>query len=274
MIKSFASLIPALALAASPALAQGGFLGVSLEPAPEGAQGARIAAVQDRSAASVMGLRAGDVVHAVDGVAVADAETLSALIRSRLPGDIVELELTRDGLSQKLLGVLARRPGERTRFEGRMPGAMTLPPMPQLPDLSDMTEWPEFKLWKEFGVPGNADPFTELQPLLNDIELRLQGMDLSQLPGGEGFGFRFDGEPFKAGGGTTVQLRYPADTPLAEQERLRAEAVAKYGDEVIVEFAGKGTSVTIQRHSSNAPAPAPVPPVPPTPPVSEKQREF
>ena len=74
MIQYLATLIPALALAASPALAQGGFLGVELAPAAADGQavaaGARIVRVEERSAASIMGLRVGDVVSSVDGVAV------------------------------------------------------------------------------------------------------------------------------------------------------------------------------------------------------------
>ena len=48
-------------------------------------------------------------------------------------------------------------------------------------------------------------------------------------------------------------------------ERLLQEAVEKYGEEVVVEFAGTGTSVTIQRLSLGAADPTP---------ETDKNREF
>lgn len=262
-----ATLIPALALAASPALAQGGFLGVELANSQHdgqaGAPGARIVRVEERSAASIMGLRDGDLVTAVDGLAIADAAALSALIRARLPGDIVELEIQRDGAAQKLLGVLARRPG----------AFATVPPPPQAP-----------QDWQEFEFPFADLPQRDWQPQLQNLQLQLRSLDLNQdwLHGlqeelrqmdldlqrnGQGFSFRFSGEPdqifmhpgmpLKAGKDTSIQLRYPADTPPAEQERLRKEAIEKYGEEVQVEFAGTGTAVIIQRQSSSTSEKAP-----------------
>lgn len=262
MMQRFPTLISVLALAASPALAQGGFLGVSLEPAPEGASGARIAEVQERSAASIMGLQAGDLVTALDGIAVADPAALAGLIRMRLPGEIVELDVLRGGAAQKVLGVLARRPelAAQRSPQGGQPEALPMPDL-QFPELQ--FQFPEFPLQRE--------------QMLQQFQERMKQFELRGLPGGEGFSFRFDGEPggiwlqpgarLQAGEGTRIQLRYPESTSPEERERLRQEAIEKYGEQVEVEFSGIGNSITIQRQSSGArageapaaPAPAPAP---------------
>jgi len=289
MLQRFTTLIPVLALAASPALAQGGFLGVGLEPAPEGASGARIAAVQERSAASIMGLQAGDLVTAVDGIAVADADALSALIRARLPGDIVELEVQRAGAPQKVLGVLARRPdapGSRLprAVQPGQPGLRSVPefvvPSFEIPEF----RIPEFQI-PEFQIPEMQLHFPEFQlqreQMLKDFQERMQQFEMRRLPGGEGFSFRFDGAPggiwlapgtpLTAGEGTRIQLRYPESTSPEDRERLRREAIEKYGEQVEVEFAGTGSSVTIQRHSTQAAEP----PAPSDPaPAPDGNREF
>lgn len=278
MIHILSFLVSALALVASPALAQGGFLGVSLENPQAGTQGARIASVQERSAASIMGLRTGDLVTGVDGLTVADSAALAALIRSRLPGEIVELDVQRDGTAQKVLGVLARRPGARAIHEPD-PSLFGLGQVPQPPE-----GWPQAMQGFDFNFEeleiSAMQPFLDLQlqdlqPQLEDLQRRLQQVELRLKPGADGFGFRFHGDPsqiflqpgipLKAGDGTSIQLRYPESTPPEERERLLQEAVEKYGEKVVVEFAGTGTSVTIQRHSLGAADSAP---------ETGKNREF
>ncbi len=276
MIRPLATLIPVVALAAGPAFAQGGFLGVQLQDAPEGSSGALIASVQERSAASVMDLHAGDLVLAVDGVAVADPQALSSLIGARRPGDIVELTIHRDGEEQNLLGVLARRQGavsagvpERDallRFD------MPAPPVPPEPPAGLEFDFPEWSFDSQDFAPQMQDLHLRLKELherrnelLRQLHMQLQGMEFNWdgLPewnsAPDGFHFRMEGapggiflhpgEPLKSDSHTQVLLRYPESTPPAERERLQAEAIAKYGEGVRVEFVGTGTSVTIQRHS-------------------------
>jgi putative serine protease PepD len=59
--------------------------------------GARLSGVDAGSAASKAGLRAGDVVTAVDAMRITDGRDLSATIRTHAPGDEVELTYTRGG---------------------------------------------------------------------------------------------------------------------------------------------------------------------------------
>jgi putative serine protease PepD len=92
----------------SPATASG-YLGVATTDNDEATTGATIAEVSAGSAAAAAGLRAGDVVVAVDGSTVSGAASLSRLVGSHQPGDKVELTILRDGREQKLTATLGSK---------------------------------------------------------------------------------------------------------------------------------------------------------------------
>jgi putative serine protease PepD len=79
-------------------------LGVQIGDAAGG--GVRLAAVSAGGGAAAAGLKAGDVVTAVDGKAVADAEALAALIAGHQPGDRMGITYRRDGASQTATATL------------------------------------------------------------------------------------------------------------------------------------------------------------------------
>jgi hypothetical protein len=97
-----------------------GYLGVMLTPmtpelrahqgAPEDA-GVLVSKVIDGSPAARAGLRVGDVVTAVDSVAVATPRDLAHAIRSREDGAAVTLELWRDGAVQSVTAAVEEREG-------------------------------------------------------------------------------------------------------------------------------------------------------------------
>jgi putative serine protease PepD len=84
------------------------YLGVSLEDAASG--GARIATVTSGSPAAHAGLKAGDVVTALDGHSIANAEELTAAVVSKQPGDTVKITVKRDGSTKTLTATLGTRP--------------------------------------------------------------------------------------------------------------------------------------------------------------------
>jgi S1-C subfamily serine protease len=64
--------------------------------------GARVVSVQDGSPAADAGLKAGDVVTAIDDRPVTSSTELTAAVRSRTPGDTVTLTVARGGQSQSI----------------------------------------------------------------------------------------------------------------------------------------------------------------------------
>ena len=88
-----------------------GFLGVRSQAASaDGTPGAQILNVESGSPADEAGLEEGDVVTAIDGDPVVGSGEMAAEIRSRQPGDVVELTVFRDGEEQTVEVELAAAP--------------------------------------------------------------------------------------------------------------------------------------------------------------------
>ena len=71
--------------------------------------GVRVQKVMDDSPAAAAGVLAGDIVRAIDGEEVADLRSYSNILKSRQPGDAVELKLERDGQELTVRAVLVQR---------------------------------------------------------------------------------------------------------------------------------------------------------------------
>jgi S1-C subfamily serine protease len=74
-----------------------GYLGVSVDRREDGGQGAVITSVQPNSPASRAEIREGDVVLSVDGEPIDGQAGLVAAIRDCEPGQVVEIQLSREG---------------------------------------------------------------------------------------------------------------------------------------------------------------------------------
>ena len=86
-----------------------GFLGVGLSARRDGGSGALVAEVTEDSPAADAGIRVGDVVVAIDDVAIDGQASLVAAIRDRLPGDVVVVSLVRDGEALSVSATLGER---------------------------------------------------------------------------------------------------------------------------------------------------------------------
>ncbi len=89
------------------------YLGVSIGDSQTGS-GAKVGAVRPGSPAAAAGLKVGDVVTAVDGVKVTDANDLTAAVTGHQPGDTIHLTVTRGGSTLDVTAKLATRPANNT----------------------------------------------------------------------------------------------------------------------------------------------------------------
>jgi putative serine protease PepD len=71
-----------------------------------------ISTITPGSAAADAGLQLGDIVVAVDGDPIGDFTDLAAVIRNYAVGDVVELEVIRDGDTLVVSAELGSRPPE------------------------------------------------------------------------------------------------------------------------------------------------------------------
>jgi putative serine protease PepD len=87
--------------------AEHAYLGVAVESVDNGA---RLTEVRSGTPAERAGLRAGDVVTAIDGKAISSSDELTSAIGSKRPGDSVSITYTRDGSSHTIEVELGTRP--------------------------------------------------------------------------------------------------------------------------------------------------------------------
>jgi putative serine protease PepD len=83
---------------------QHAFLGV--QPGTVAGGGVRIVTVQSGSAASKAGLKAGDVIAAIDGSAISDSSALRAAIAQHKPGESITLTIRRNGSTKTVKATL------------------------------------------------------------------------------------------------------------------------------------------------------------------------
>ncbi|MCO6389490.1 Do family serine endopeptidase [Aliihoeflea aestuarii] len=98
-----------------------GWLGVQIQPVTEdiadslgldGAKGALISEAQANGPALAAGIKAGDVVTAVNGEQVASPRELARLVGNLTPGDTVTVDVWRNGATQEMQVELGTLPGD------------------------------------------------------------------------------------------------------------------------------------------------------------------
>ncbi len=110
-------------------------LGVNLGGTEPNGGGVRIESVSPGGAAEDAGVKAGDVIVAVQAKPVTTGRELVRAMEAVKPGDKVELALKRDGKPLKL--AVEARPPNNALFIGT-PGVPTIHPLPAMPALGDM----------------------------------------------------------------------------------------------------------------------------------------
>ncbi len=105
-----------------------GYLG-HLAAETDRAAGVKINVVGKGTPADSAGLMAGDVITQFDGQSLTDADSLITALRRTRPGQIVDLNVTRNGKPQTLGVTLARRPLEVVRPESIPKGSQIPEPL-------------------------------------------------------------------------------------------------------------------------------------------------
>ena len=88
---------------------ESGFLGVAGDQSLDGAAGVEVTNVTPQSAAEVAGVVVGDLIISIDGAPVTAFEELAGLVVARSPGDVVVLEVVRDGQPVNIEATLGAR---------------------------------------------------------------------------------------------------------------------------------------------------------------------
>ncbi len=91
-----------------PATERRASLGTMPDFAFEG-EGVRVQQVMPDSAAEMAGIEAGDVIVAFDGQPVIDLRGYSSLLKSKTPGDTVEVTVLREGKEKTVTATLGER---------------------------------------------------------------------------------------------------------------------------------------------------------------------
>jgi serine protease Do len=75
----------------------GAAMGIRMDEQPSRIPGVRITGLAEESPAAAAGLKAGDLITALDGKAATDMKQVSDLIKSYQPGDFMEVKYSREG---------------------------------------------------------------------------------------------------------------------------------------------------------------------------------
>ena len=117
-------------------------VGVQLDDS-SGHTGARVREVSPGGAAEQAGVRAGDLIVAVNETNVsghAPAKRVVELLHDVKPGDKVDLKVLRDGQTRDFT-VTARPDGDAFFFARQWPGVPPVPGVPPLPRVKAFTQW-------------------------------------------------------------------------------------------------------------------------------------
>jgi len=168
-------------------------LGVNLGGAEPNGGGVRIEGVSPGGPAAEAGVKAGDVIVAIQAKKVTTGRELVKAMESVEPGEKVALELRRDGKPVKL--TVEARPLDRMVFAGPRPMMPGMPPMHGF-ELSDDGHW----LLDEWGDV----EFVTLTPGLGRYFGADQGVLVAQAPEESNFGLQ-DGDVIVSIGGREPQ---------------------------------------------------------------------
>lgn len=239
-------------------------LGVNLGGAEPNGGGVRIESVSPGGPAEDAGVKAGDVIVAVEARPVATGRELVRAMEAVKPGDKVELALRRNGKPLKI--AVEARPLNNALFLGT-PGVPTIQPLPALPALDAVPRGGGMHWLLEDW--GDAE-FVTLTPALGRYFGAEKGVLVARAPEGADLGLQ-DGDVLLSIGGREPQSGSHAMRILRSYQPGESVEFRILRDRRAQTLSAKVPERDVLRFApprSPAPPDAPLPPGPPPPPAS------
>ncbi|HEV8376102.1 MAG TPA: PDZ domain-containing protein, partial [Candidatus Polarisedimenticolia bacterium] len=140
--------------------------------APRG-RGVLVSRVEEDTPAGKAGLRAGDVIIAVDGKGIADRGDISQALEDKEPGDQVTVKIVRDGSEKTLEVEVAERPGPKGRR-----GSLALPGGEEGSFFEDNDDDHDFEALEPEGLP--EDSRIEIEKALRQAHEAMSHQDIQR----------------------------------------------------------------------------------------------
>ncbi len=236
-------------------------LGVNLGGAEANGGGVRVESVSPGGPAEDAGVKAGDVIVAVQAKPVTTGRELVRAMEAVKPGDKVELSLKRDGKPIKV--AVEARQFNRALFIGT-PGVPAVNPLPALPALAELPHVAGMHWLLEDW--GDAE-FVTLTPALGRYFGADKGVLVARAPEDEALGLQ-DGDVILAIGGREPQSGSHAMRILRSYQPGESVELKILRDRRQQTLAAKVPAREPRDFLRRAPVP-PVPPAPPAPPSPE-----
>lgn len=145
-----------------------------------GDTGVLVGRVEPGGPAAKAGVKVGDILTAVDGEGVGSSMEVGRLVRSKKEGEVVALEVSRDGRMQNLTATIAER-DRRSVDMGPMIWKMKKPGAGVHPELADKIERELGPAMERLGTllddPEMKDRLIRLRSRNEELEKRLQDLE-------------------------------------------------------------------------------------------------
>lgn len=238
-------------------------LGVNIGGAEPNGGGVRVESVSPGGPAAEAGVRAGDVIVAIESQPVATGRELVRAMEAIAPGEKVELGLTRDGKPLKL--AVEPRPLDRTFIEGA-PAMRAVPAVPALPHFKALP----FEGDMHWLLDGwGAAEFVTLTPRLGRYFGADKGVLVARAPDDVSLGLQ-DGDVIMSIGG-----REPQNGPHAMRILRSYQAGESVELKILRDRRPQTLSAKVPERAPRdvmrrvTPPKAPAPPLPPAPPARD-----
>lgn len=150
------------------------YLGLTADDRRDRGRGVRITNVQPDSPADKAGLRKQDLIIGLADARVRQLSEMTDMLSVYQPGDAVEFEIIRAGMSQKVKVTLGSRP---TTPAATIRSPETIPPPPAEPMLPENTPAVKPPTTTKANYPSDRETIEQLQNRVTELERRVNDLE-------------------------------------------------------------------------------------------------